>query len=279
MLRTMHIHLRTVAALARKKLLQEAAYGIQFAGWFAAPFLYVAPFIFQARFFAGHERAGASVFQQWAGTSEYVAFIAIGAAMCHWVVNILWEIGFTFRDEQEEGTLEQLWLTPAPRWLLALGNSAANSVVNSVTTLTVLLLVHLTFGMSLRVNWLLLTAVSVLSWICLYGLGFVYAGLVVFLRDAQHVVSLGNETLMLLAGATFPLSVLPAWIRGIARLTPLSWVLSALRKVMIEEASWNDLRLEIAVLAAMAAAMPAIGYLVFRAFDAAARKRGTLGGY
>lgn len=47
------------------------------------------------------------------------------------MTNLLWEIGFSIRDEQDMGTLEQLWLTPAPRWLLILGNALANTVVNS----------------------------------------------------------------------------------------------------------------------------------------------------
>lgn len=277
--RAMASHLRTALALARKKLLQEAAYGIQFASWFVTPFLSILPYIYQARFLAGPEGRGAEAFSRWAGTTEYVAFIAIGASLWNWVTNLLWEVGFCFRDEQEEGTLEQMWLTPAPRWLLALGNAAANSLVNLIMTLCVLLLVHLFFGLPLVVNWPLLITVAGLSWLAMYGLGFIYAGLVMFFKEAEHLVNLVNDIVLVLAGVTFPLSVLPVWLRGMARLTPLSWILTALRAVLINGSTWHDLRLELTVLSAMAAGFPVLGYLVFTVFETLTRRRGTLGGY
>lgn len=272
-------HLRMALALARKKLLQEAAYGLQFAHWFVTPFLGILPYIYQARFFSGPGTQGAEAFSRWAGTTEYIAFIAIGACLWDWVTNLLWEVGFSFRDEQEEGSFEQLWLTPAPRWLLALGNAAANSLINLTMALSVLMLVHLFFGLPLSVNWPLLVTVAALSWISMYGLGFVYAGLVMFLRDATHLVDLVNRAVMILAGVTFPLSVLPVWLRGMARVTPLSWVLTSLRSVMISGSTWGDLELELTVLSVMAVGFPLFGYFVFRIFETLTRKRGALSGY
>lgn len=270
---------RVLVAMTRKKLLQEWAYKADLLTWFVAPFLFVLPFIFQARFYSGPADTGRIAFAGWAGTAEYVGFIAIGAAMYHWVTNILWEIGFSFRDEQVEGTLEELWLTPVPRGLLVLGNSIAHTVINSVTTFIILSLVRVFFGVSFKVNWALFALVVVLSWSALYGLGFVYSGLVMLLKESQALVSMGNELHMLLAGVTFPLSVLPVWIRGFSRLTPLAWVLTTLRAVILEGASWGDLRTEIAVLSTMAVVIPLVGYAVFLMFERLTRKRGTLGIY
>lgn len=270
---------RMTAALTRKKLLQESAYRIQFVGWSLAPFLFIAPYIYQARFFAEAAPGGADQFASLSGAADYAAFIAIGAAMYHWVVNIMWEIGFSWRDEQEEGTLEQLWLTPAPRWLLVLGNSAAHSAINTLTTLGILLLSHLLFGFTFAVNWLLLLAVSTLSWLSLYGIGFVWAGIVMFLKNAQQVISLGNDAMMMISGATFPLSILPIWMRKMAKLTPLAWVLSALRAVLLEGAGWGDIRTEILVLLAMAILSPALGFWMFNILEDATRRRASLGGY
>lgn len=271
--------LRVLVAITRKRLLQEWAYKADFLTWFVAPFLSILPFIFQARFYSGPADTGRLFFARWAGTAEYVGFIATGAAMYLWVTNILWEIGFSFRDEQVEGTLEELWLTPVPRGLLVLGNSIAHTVINSVTTFIILLLVRAFFGVSFKVNWTLFALVVVLSWSALYGLGFVYSGLVMLLKESQSLVSMGNELHMLLAGVTFPLSVLPVWIRGFSRLTPLAWVLTTLRAVILEGASWGDLGTEIAVLSTMAAVIPMVGYAGFLVFERLTRKRGTVGTY
>jgi len=271
--------LACLLALTRKKLLQESAYRAQFVVWLVAPVLFVLPFIFQARFYSGPGDAGRQAFSSWAGTGQYIAFIAVGAAMYHWVTNLMWEIGFSFKDEQDLGTLEQLFLTPCPRWILVVGNSLAHTLINSATTLIIFLLIHLGFGLSLKIDWPLVAFVSVLSWLALYGLGFVFAGLVMLLKEAQSAVSLTNEITLLLAGVTFPLSVLPAWLRGFARLTPLAWVLSTLRAIILEGRSWGNLSTEILVLSVLAATTPVLGFFAFRWFERKAKTSGNLSLY
>ncbi len=272
-------NLRLVGALTKKKILHEAAYKVQLLMWLVAPFLGVAIYVFEARFYSGPGDGGKALFASLSGTAQYSAFIAIGATMYNWVINILWEVGFSLRDEQEEGTLEQLWLTPAPRWLLVAGTSTANTVVNSTTSLVVLLLTRLAFGMSVQIDWGLLLFICVISWVALYGLGFVYSGMVMLLKDAQGVVSLGNEILLLLSGAVFPLGVLPLLVRRFAKITPLAWVLSALRGVTLEGRGWTELRTELVVVTGMAMVMPALGYLLFTRLETLTRRRGSLGGY
>jgi len=82
----------------------------------------------------------------------------VGATLWYWLTNLLWEIGFSIRDEQDMGTLEQLWLTPAPRWLLILGNALTNTVVNSAMCLAlgnsvVMALVGVTFPLAVLPGW------------------------------------------------------------------------------------------------------------------------------
>jgi ABC-2 type transport system permease protein len=100
-----------------------------------------------------------------------------------------------------------------------------------------------------------------------------------FLRDAENLVDLVNRAAMILAGVAFPLSVLPIWLRGMARVTPLAWVLTALRAVLINGSTWGDLKLELTVLSAMAVGFPIFGYFVFRVFETLTRRRGALSGY
>lgn len=203
----------------------------------------------------------------------------VGALIDYWVVNLLWEVGFALRDEQDEGTLEQLWLAPAPRWLIVVGNSAANTLVNSLMSAAILFQAHLWFGLSARVNWPLLVLVCLLSWLALYGLGFVYAGLVLLLKEAESLVRLGNDLAELVAGVTYPLAVLPVWLRGLGRLTPLAWALSVLRAVALEGKSWSALRWELTVLATLAVAMPAAGIALLNWLEGRTRRRGSLSAY
>lgn len=275
----MLILLRMAAALTRKKLAQELAYKAQFVAWLVFPFLFIAPYVYQARFFAGPRGESAGAFAALAGTDNYLGFIVVGATLWYWLTNLLWEIGFSIRDEQDMGTLEQLWLTPAPRWLLVAGNAFANTVINSVMCLAVFAIAHFWFGLTLRADPGLLLAACGLSWVALYGLGFFYSGLVMLLKEAQSVVGLGNEVIMALCGVTYPLAVLPGWAGALGKALPLSWALKVLRGVLLEGRGWEAMRGDLLVLALFAVLTPAAGFACFAALERVARRRGTLGEY
>src|SRR2546428_1420014 len=67
-----------------------------------------------------------AVFQANVGTTNYKLYMLIGASTFTVVSLMLWLIGYWVRREQETGTLESLYLAPAPRiWVLAGGTSYA----------------------------------------------------------------------------------------------------------------------------------------------------------
>lgn len=267
------------AALTRKKLAQSFAYRAEFVTWFVMPFVFVAQYVYQAKFLAEGNQGGLASFACRAGTDNYAGFVIIGVTLWYWLCNLLWEIGFSLRDEQDMGTLEQLWLTPAPRWLLVAGNAVANTVLNSLMSLAILAIARFWFGLRLQVDSWLLVASCLLSWIALYGLGFFYSGLVMLLKEAQSLVSIGNELLFLLAGVTYPLAVLPGWVATVARALPLTWAITVLRGVLIEGKGWAELTGDLAVLALFALVTPAAGFACFSALERVARKRGSIGEY
>jgi ABC-2 type transport system permease protein len=270
---------RIVLALTRKKLAQELTYKASLITWFIFPFLFIAPYVYQARFFAGPGGEGVGAFTRLAGTDNYLAFIVVGATLWYWLTNLLWEIGFSIRDEQSMGTLEQLWLTPAPRWLLIAGNAAANTVINTFMSVAVLGIAHLWFGLRLAADPGLLALACGLSWLALYGMGFFYSGLVMLLKEAEGVVRLGNEVVLALAGVTYPLAVLPGWAGVLGKAIPLSWALKVLRGILLEGRGWAALSSDLLVLALFAVLTPAAGLACFGALERVTRRRGILGEY
>jgi hypothetical protein len=65
-------------------------------------------------------------FRQRAGTANYAAFLLIGANTFLMTLRAFWDIGLWLRKEQQTGTLESLYTTPADRRWILIGLAAFN---------------------------------------------------------------------------------------------------------------------------------------------------------
>jgi len=82
-----------------------------------------------------------------------------------------------------------------------------------------------------------------------------------------------------LGGTYFPITVLPAWLQGFARLLPIFYGLSAMRMAMLEGATLAEVSTEVLVLAAFAVVVLPLSIVAFRAAVRVAKTDGTLGAY
>ena len=81
----------------------------------------------------------------------------------------------------------------------------------------------------------------------------------------------------LIAGAVFPIAVLPAWLQGVAHAIPTFYGFEALRALMLSDASWGSVLDEVAILAAFDLVLMAVGVGLLRSALRFARVMGTLG--
>jgi ABC-2 type transport system permease protein len=138
-------------------------------------------------------------------------------------------VGFTIIADWRAGVIERFRVTPVSRMALLAGR-----VLRDVLTLTVqaivLVLAGLAFGLRAPVAGVLV------------GLGFValvavslsavsYAvGLVLKSEDAfAPLLNMVMLPLMLLSGIMLPMTLGPAWLRGIAKATPFGYIINAMR--------------------------------------------------
>ena len=75
----------------------------------------------------GWQRAGTSSRRN-TGLTEYVGYIAVGTMIWMWQNIVLWDVGFSLRNEQMRGTLESNWLSPTWRFSYLLGSSVPQLV-------------------------------------------------------------------------------------------------------------------------------------------------------
>jgi ABC-2 type transport system permease protein len=114
-----------------------------------------------------------------------------------------------------------------------------------------------------------------IPWI--YGLGIAFAALVLRFKEANAMVYFVRGVFMVFAGISFPLSVLPGWMRSIAAMLPLTHTIDGARAALLAGAGPHDLRGSLAFLLSSGALLFVAGYVCFQAVDRTVRRQGSVG--
>jgi ABC-2 type transport system permease protein len=193
------------------------------------------------------------------------------------VVKLFWRL----LAEIQSGTLEQVYLSPLPSWLVAAGGRVVAALIESA------LVAAGTYGIvsafvPLHYHWTASALLPLASGaIAAIGLSLIIGGLTLVFKRIQLL----NDSVLILvmigsAGA-LPLLAVPGWMAAAGRAFPLTAEIASLYGVLLGHRSvtapWGTGGL--VWLLITAAAYLAAGILAFRLGERTAKTRGTLGSY
>ena len=215
-------------------------------------------------------------FAEKTGTTNAFEYQVLGASM--WVVSwvTIDRIGSTLREERIFGTLEQAYLAPINRFLMLVGMALVQFITTGLTFLAVVVLSILVVGGGSAIGLIQAFLILSLGLIPLFGISFIFAGLVVRFKEPQGFVSIVNLVFSILMGTYYPISVLPYWAQFASRLLPQTYALDAMRLILLSNASLAGLYGHYIILLIMAIAYPLIGFTVFKLYLEKARVTGDL---
>jgi ABC-2 type transport system permease protein len=216
-------------------------------------------------------------FAAYSGTADYMSFILLGAALSNFIGSVFWGMGYSLKNDMDAGVLESNWLAPVPRPLLLVGRTLNNLMVTAITSLAMLLVAGLIFGFHPTGNILaaFLTVLPML--IGLYGFGFIFAAIVMIMRDANTLVDVSDFLVSLFSGAQFPVRALPSFLLPIALALPLTYGFDAARGWLLHTQTIIPIQYEILLLVVFMFVMVVLGLVAFRALERRVRMKGTLG--
>lgn len=272
-------YLRVLLAILRRQITNFVRYPTWVLFIFFFPLFLIADYVFLGKLFAGPGGEATASFQEVAGTSDYVGFMIIGGASLAWLFSVLWGVGQSLREEQLQGTLETNWVAPVPRFVLLLGRSLTSIVIQTLSTVLVLIGTYFFFDFHFQGNIFLVFLILTLAILSLYGLGFIFAGLILLFKEPHSLTELVGSLLVVICGVIYPLAVLPLWMQKIGRCIPLTWAVQELRAVLLQGAGFQEIAPGLGVLALWALVMPGLGFFIFSLIERRARIRGTLGQY
>jgi ABC-2 type transport system permease protein len=205
-----------------------------------------------------------------------VAFIPFGFFYMQ-SVKLFWRL----LSEIQTGTIEQVYLSPLPSWLVA----AAGRVVAAI--IETLILMGMTYGLTsafvtLHFHWtfaaLLPTAFLIITGI---GYSLIIGGMTLLWKRIQFLQESVLSVVMIFAFTALPVITVPGWFAGLGRVFPLTSSITSLYGVMLGHrgvtGAWGTGGL--VWLIVTAATYLVVGIVVLRVLERVTKARGTLGAY
>ncbi len=183
--------------------------------------------------------------------------------------------------EIQAGSLEQVYLSPLPAWLVATAGRVIATVLETGFVVAVIYLVavaivpfHLVWRAQALVPMVLILVGSV-------GYSLIEGGFTLAWKRVELLHELALDLMIFFSGALIPLSQLPAWMAEIGRFTPIGQGIVGLRAVVIGGSQSFPLGGDGGLLwmAGVSFAYLLVGILVFSLGESIARRQGSLGRY
>lgn len=261
-------------AVVRKEWLVFLRYPLNAVMRIVEPIMWLVPVYFMGMSFS--EDGYATGFVASTGTGDFLAFILLGSVVSSYVSAVIWGMGFSLKQEMEQGTLESLWLTPNSRLWLLIGRSTVSVLITGLNTVGVFLIAHVLFGFEVTGAIAAALVVLVPMVIALYGFGIAYAGIVLYLREANTLSDVGSYTLQLLTGVNFPVTALPRVLMVVGLTLPMTYAIDAIRALLIGTTPLVTIPASFIIVLASMLAFLLLGRMVFRRIDEKVRTMGTL---
>lgn len=181
--------------------------------------------------------------------------------------------------EKQTGTIEQLYLSPLPAWLiLAAGRVVAGLVETAMVVALVYAGVDLIVGFHVPVRAAALLPLTLLI-VTVVGYSLVIAAGALRWRRFEMVHEVFPILVYLAGGVFVPLDRMPGWLQGIGRFVPITPGVTAIRGVLLDgqppDLLWGNGGL--VPLVVSAAGWLLAGVVAFGLAGRSVRRRGTFG--
>lgn len=211
---------------------------------------------------------------------DSLAFTLMGFCLWTYAAFAIGNMTHALREEQQQGTLEQMCMGNSSFAGLLLGRTLATFFWNTLIILVGGGAITLLFRLDLSLNWRAIP-VFVLTLLGLYGLGFVAGGATLLFKNVLSFTNLLQNVLLFINGAIVPVTLFPEWLTRLSRALPTTLSIETVRLVTLEGASLQE-AWRIGILPALvfhSAIWFAVGLLLFFVAEREARRRGLLGQY
>lgn len=263
-----------VLAFVRRDFYIATSYKFNFVFQLTAGIFVVAAFYFVSRLIdSSVSRTLVERFQ-----TDYFSYVLIGLAAAGFLHTGLSGFAERLRTGMTEGSLEMTFSCPIrPIWILVLPCIWA-FFFEALKALAVVGFGVLLFGADVsRANISSCIAVLLLTITSYSVFGILSASIIMVLKrgDVINVAFAGASSLI--AGAYFPIELLPPWLVSIAKILPMTYAYDGLRSALLSGAQIREVWLELLVLGGFSIIGLPLAIAVAHSAISKAKRDGTLG--
>jgi ABC-2 type transport system permease protein len=143
--------------------------------------------------------------------------------------------------EREQGTLDQLLVTPFTPVQILLGKAIPGFIIGFAEATMILLIAVFWFNIPLRGHIITLYTGLSLFLLSTVGIGLMISSLAVTMQQGLLGTFIFLMPSIILSGFTTPIANMPAFIQGLTRLNPMRYFLIIIRGTFLEGASFDTL--------------------------------------
>ena len=149
---------------------------------------------------------------------------------------------------RDQGILRRLGATPLPRGVWLLSQVAMRMSVALLQAAIIVMLGMVAFQVPMLGSWLVLVGFVLLGGLMFISLGYVIAAFSKNQESASGISSILSFPLMFLSGLFFPVDFMPAFLKPVVAIVPLTYLADALRQIMVGSNPLHPLMLDAAIL-------------------------------
>jgi ABC-2 type transport system permease protein len=143
--------------------------------------------------------------------------------------------------EREQGTFDQLLVTPFRPFEIMVGKALPNMVIGLTQSTTILLIAQLWFRIPFSGSFAVLYAGLGLFLMAAVGLGLFVSSIAQTMQQAMLYAFLLVMPFALLSGLTTPVSSMPKFLQSVMVINPLRYALDLTKRVYLEDAGFAQL--------------------------------------
>jgi ABC-2 type transport system permease protein len=211
---------------------------------------------------------------------SFLAFLLVGIALGDCATVSLTTFAHDLRESQLTGTLEATLMSPLRLHTILIFSSFWSYFFSGVRFLFYLLLGSVFYGVSMsHANLPAALIVFILTVLCFMAIGIIWAAIVMIVKRGEAIITTVGYLVVLVSGVIFPSTLLPAWLRAVSSLVPLTPALEGMRLAILKGAGLGDLKDIVLRLILFAIFLFTIGLTAFNWAVETAKRTGSLTEY
>ena len=195
---------------------------------------------------------------------RYADWVLPGVLAMNVMFSSLWGVGWVIVRYRKNGVLRRLKATPLSPFEFLAAQVLSRLLVVMSASLVVYLGAALLLDFPMRGSYLALALIYAAGALCLISLGLIVSARLRTEELADGILNLISWPMLLLSGVWFSMEGTSAAAQGLSQVSPLTHLVEAARRIMIDGARVLDVLPELLLLLGLALAFLALAAWLFR---------------